>query len=398
MKQVAISINTSKGKKQSGNKIVEIGAVLIKDNKVTDIHYHQYINPMNEIDEDSLAIHGLSNEFLDDKPEFCVIYSELLDFVNDCDLVVYGPNNAINILNKELILCGYSPLTNTEIDIFSIANQIYPNQSNSLKNLSERYYIDEDLHLIGALFEAETIASLYLLLKENSPKSITSDLSQFSNGQNLFDIKSFSEFDSILDNIGKSAICRGVSNHEYPLVPSLFRHPDIENADKREKRLMWVFKNQAKSNLTIHPTSDLEWLAIAQHHGLPTRLLDWSLSPLVALFFSVQDLSPTDAAVYVYDVKRFLSDEQTKVEDIDSITPYFPTYSTNRLTAQSGVFTVHPTNQKKLESNSILKIVIKAKYKHLILRKLVKYGIHHATMFPDLDGLSKYIKYQNNYS
>ena len=88
---------------------------------------------------------------------------------------------------------------------------------------------------------------------------------------------------------------------------------------------------------------------------------------------------------------------QIEPSKLKNIVAFFPSHATKRVTAQSGMFTIHPTKCMNLESDSIKKIVIPASRKKYFLEKLVKYGVHHATIFPDLDGLSSYIKHQNDY-
>lgn len=212
-------------------------------------------------------------------------------------------------------------------------------------------------------------------------------------------VNSFRKFDEKIDRLKQSALCRGVSKSVYELIPSLFRNqivPDID-IDLRESNMMWLFKSHAIAHLQKPPKSELEWLTIAQHHGLPTRLLDWSLSPLVACFFAVCSNMNEDGAVYVYDIGKFKKIEDIDIKTLNGIVAFFPPHTTKRVTAQSGMFTVHPTSQKKLENDNISKIIIPYKIKRKMLDKLVKFGIHNATLFPDLEGLARYIRYHNNY-
>ena len=401
MRQIVISIETTGPEVSNGHRVIEIGCVELIDEKLSGRHYHQYLNPERPVDESAIERHGITDEFLSDKPSFSNIAEEFLDFLGSDELVTYKAGYVLAFLHHEIELPGGRPkgaLNNDFTDILDIGNKRHPKQHNSLYSLCDRYYVDTSQSgLSGALFRAEIIADLLLALINESTKKITSDLSRYEVGETLVVAETFSDFDNAIEGISKTALCRGVSNHEYPLLPSLFRHADVESADLREHNLMWVFKTQAKAHLSTVPQNDIEWLAIAQHHGLPTRLLDWSLSPLVACFFAVESLSSSDAAVFIYDIGKFKKEEEIEPSKLKSIVAFFPSHATKRVTAQSGIFTIHPTKCMNLESNSIKKIVIPASRKKYFLEKLVKYGVHHATIFPDLDGLSSYIRHQNDY-
>ena len=212
-----------------------------------------------------------------------------------------------------------------------------------------------------------------------------------------FIINTISDLDEAVSKISRSALCRGVSDVNHSLIPSLFRHHDIANISAREKSLMWVFKTQAKPLVNNLPETDLEWLVIAQHHGLPTRLLDWSLSPLVACFFAVHSLNEKDGAIYIYDRSDFHREEKIDVDNLKGIKAFLPSHASQRVSAQSGMFTIHPNEKYTLDGEDIKKLIIPNKEKRKLLDRLVKFGIHHGTMFPDLDGLSNYIKYLNHY-
>jgi hypothetical protein len=214
---------------------------------------------------------------------------------------------------------------------------------------------------------------------------------------NTINIKSFAEFDEALGNLSRSALCRGVSDASYELVPSLFRGKKAPDLLAQEKNLMWVFKTQAKAHLSSLPATEIEWLVLAQHHGLPTRLLDWSLSPLVALYFAVQSRSSSDAAVYVHDKQSFMREEEIYLMSLKQVKAIFPSHVSPRIAAQSGMFTVHPLDGAPFIDKSLLKVIIPANKKKLLMDKLLKFGVHHGSMFPDLDGLSKHLCYLNNY-
>lgn len=98
-------------------------------------------------------------------------------------------------------------------------------------------------------------------------------------------INNFTDFINTIDQFSELFIYRGVSKSNYKLIPSIARNKPKIDLVSLENSMMLIFKKQAQSILKFEPKNELEWLSLAQHHGLPTRLLDWSTSPLVALFF-----------------------------------------------------------------------------------------------------------------
>jgi hypothetical protein len=213
-------------------------------------------------------------------------------------------------------------------------------------------------------------------------------------------IKTFYDFEDQVSGTARGCLYRGVDEASFDLTPSLFRDKVITEVDEIEKAMMWLFKTHAVAHLQRLPVSNLEWLTVARHHGLPTRLLDWSFSPLVACFFAVYRKPTVDGAVYIYDNRdAWLNIIQ---EDVDPKTllkavALLPLHATRRVSAQSGAFTVHPTTQPTLDNDKINKVIIPHVLKTEFLEKLVRFGIHHGTLFPDLDGLSNYIRYLNDY-
>ena len=227
-------------------------------------------------------------------------------------------------------------------------------------------------------------------------------------------VASFPEFHEIVTQYGLQMIFRGVSRMSYKLVPKAGRDRYAETMTvAEEQRLLQAFQNDAMPFLNSVPQSQWEWWAIAQHHGLPTRFLDWTQNPLVAAYFAVEDCNGIeDCVVYACDNTQFnsiidLSDNPDPL-GIEEIFLYNPPHITQRITAQRGLFTVHNNPSTPLAETSFPEetivasngtmayyavdtIVIKKEFKKEFKRILSLYGWNQATIYPGLDGITSHL-------
>lgn len=169
MRQVVLDTETTGLEVSQGHKIIEIGCVEIVDRKLTGRHYHQYINPGREIDQGAIEVHGITNDFLKDKPSFGRIIDEFLEFIRGAELIIHNAPFDIGFLNAELAefkaSLGKVNDYASVVDTLLMARQKHPGQRNSLDALCQRYFVDNsqrDLH--GALLDAEILADVYLLM------------------------------------------------------------------------------------------------------------------------------------------------------------------------------------------------------------------------------------------
>ena len=168
MRQVFLDTETTGLSPDSGDRIIEIGCVELIARKLTGNNKHFYLNPERDSHEDALKVHGISNEFLKDKPRFGVIAGELLAYLNGAEIIIHNAPFDVGFLNKELEICGQHPISahvGKITDSLMMAKELYPGKRNSLDALCDRLEVDNSgrtLH--GALLDAELLADVYINL------------------------------------------------------------------------------------------------------------------------------------------------------------------------------------------------------------------------------------------
>lgn len=167
MRQIVLDTETTGLEPYDGHRIIEIGCVELVNRKFTGNHYHQYLQPDREIDQGAMEVHGITNEFLEDKPRFVDVVDEFLEFIDGAELVIHNAPFDVGFLDHELSMLDSSKgkLSDycTVLDTLVLARQMHPGQRNSLDALCKRYEIDNshrELH--GALLDSEILADVYL--------------------------------------------------------------------------------------------------------------------------------------------------------------------------------------------------------------------------------------------
>ena len=169
MRQIVLDTETTGLETADGHRIIEIGAVEIINRRVTGNHFHQYLQPDRDIDEGAQEVHGISQEFLADKPRFADVAEDFLAFIRDSELIIHNAPFDVGFIDYEFRLLGpqWGRVVDycRVLDTLVMARQMHPGQKNSLDALCGRYDIDNsNRELHGALLDAEILADVYLAL------------------------------------------------------------------------------------------------------------------------------------------------------------------------------------------------------------------------------------------
>ncbi|MBC7190948.1 DNA polymerase III subunit epsilon [Marinobacter sp.] len=168
MRQIVLDTETTGIDPSQGHRIIEIGCVELMERQLTGRHYHVYINPERAVEEEAISVHGITNEFLEDKPTFAEVADEFFAFIQGAELVIHNAPFDVGFMDAEF--ARLKPVRKTAdhcgiVDSLAIAREKHPGQKNNLNALCKRYGVDNssrELH--GALLDAEILADVYLLL------------------------------------------------------------------------------------------------------------------------------------------------------------------------------------------------------------------------------------------
>lgn len=185
MRQIVLDTETTGLNPRSGDRIIEVGCVEIVNRQLTGNNFHVYINPERDSEEGALAVHGLTTEFLSDKPKFAEIAAELRDYVRDAEIIIHNAPFDLAFLDAEFHRLGFprfadhvEKITDTLVQ----AKEMHPGKRNSLDALCDRYGISNAHRALhGALLDAELLAEVYLAMTRGQ-NSLTMDLGNENQG------------------------------------------------------------------------------------------------------------------------------------------------------------------------------------------------------------------------
>ena len=169
MRQIVLDTETTGLEVSQGHRIIEIGCIEMVNRRVTENHWHYYVNPDREVDSGAFEVHGISNEFLQDKPRFAELADEFYQYLENAELVIHNAPFDLGFLNHELALLE-TPIPALQescsiLDTLPLARQKHPGQKNNLDALCKRYDIDNsNRSLHGALLDARILADVYLAM------------------------------------------------------------------------------------------------------------------------------------------------------------------------------------------------------------------------------------------
>ncbi len=192
MRQIFLDTETTGLSADNGDRVIEIGCVELLNRKLTGNNKHFYLNPGRESHEEALKVHGITSEFLKDKPKFEAVADELLEYLQDSEIVIHNAAFDVGFLNKELELIGrprFKDYVTSITDTLVMAKEMFPGKRNSLDSLCDRLGVDNSgrtLH--GALLDAELLADVYINLTRGQDALLMDVGSTEADGLNIVQI------------------------------------------------------------------------------------------------------------------------------------------------------------------------------------------------------------------
>ena len=178
-RQVVLDTETTGLYAKLGDRVVEIGCIELRSRRVTENHFHRYVNPERKSEEGAARVHGISDEFLADKPKFAEIAKELVDYLRGAELIIHNAGFDVEFLDLELERAGLGKLAQHVagvVDSLALARELHPGKRNSLDALCERYAVDNSHRTLhGALLDARLLAEVYLAMTRGQ-ESLVMDL------------------------------------------------------------------------------------------------------------------------------------------------------------------------------------------------------------------------------
>lgn len=176
MRRIVLDTETTGLSPAGGHRIIEVAAIVLEGRKVSKNHFHHYLDPEREVDEDAARVHGFTWDMLRGRAKFADIAASFLEFIGDAELIIHNAPFDMGFLNHELNLLGLPPLTNPVTDTLKVAREMHPGKKNSLDALCSRYEIDNahrTLH--GALLDTELLAEVYLAMTRGQESLLGDD-------------------------------------------------------------------------------------------------------------------------------------------------------------------------------------------------------------------------------
>ena len=176
MRQIVLDTETTGIEPKEGHRIIEIGCVEVENRKLTGNHFHVYINPGRQIEQEAIEVHGITNEFLQDKPVFADVAQDFVNFIRGAQLVIHNAPFDVGFMDHEFAMEPSTKGVVTRdicdvLDTLMLARKMHPGQKNNLDALCRRYGIDNSHRTLhGALLDAEILADVYLLMTGGQTK------------------------------------------------------------------------------------------------------------------------------------------------------------------------------------------------------------------------------------